>query len=693
MPNVLVDDEYLKGIADAIREKNGGLERYKPSQMRAAILALQTFNAMGLPDYWVTHLSGKADECNTALAEAGSDAVAFWFFTDSHNKYNSGYTGRILRYLANATGVHRVVNGGDVLDYQNSQGEIDSLFGSFSTDVISHFDDIMLVKGNHDSNPYGTPVLTDAQYYEQFFKPMAKHGADGKTYYYVDDVALKVRFLIVDSRETSIAYSIENGDATEKAYAQAEVRWIYDTLNSTPSGYTVIAISHVMWWGASQFPEGSAIIGSSSMSQLCTVLNAYNKRQSGTEWGIAYNFANAKGVASYVQTGHTHIDYSQVISGILAVSTAADSYHYANNRPDSVEHVLGTTTENALDLVIVKPSAGTVKTVRVGAGGNRLFNYSGTVGQVCKVTNNLTDCTTNNDVRTAIGTYSATITASSDKTFLVSPTLLVHGYDLTANYVTVSSDKKTATISLPNVPGDIVILAACGAIPCTGVTLSKSSHKGFEGDSLTLTMTVLPANTTDEVVWSTTNRGVATVSNGVVSLVGIGSATITATCGMFSASCSVTVSAVPNYTNLVPSSIAWLEDGIYNGVGYKDGVYYSTSSLNNDSNYTSTGLIEMYADSSGGTVPIYIKGCEVNTESHCRLTIFNSDKTQKSQRNGFITAHEQFGAVTTLGTNYYRLDLCNMRKQYGFQDTTFYVSFSVKGKGENLIVTKNEEID
>lgn len=685
-------NEKMTAIADAIRAKNGESGTYTLDEMAAAILALQTFNTMGLPDYWLTHLSGKADECNAALAEAGSDAVAFWFFTDSHNKYNSGYTGKLLRYMANATGVRRVISGGDILDYQNSQDEITALFDAFTSDVVNHFPDMMLAAGNHDRNPYGTPVLTDAEYYEQFFSHMAQHGADGKTYYYVDDDALKVRFLVVDSRETSIAYSISNGDDAEKAYAQTEAQWIYDTLNSTPEGYTVIAISHVMWWGASQFPQGSAIIGSSSMSQLCTVLNAYNNRASGTEWGVAYDFTNAKGAASYVQTGHTHIDYSQVIGGVLAVSTAADSYQYANNRPDNIAHELGTTTENALDLVIVNPGAGTVKTIRVGAGKNRLFNYSGNVGQVCKVTNNLTDCTTNNSATTATGTYSATLTASGDKTFLVSPTLWVHGYDLTANYVTVSEDKKTATISLPNVPGDIEILAACGSIACTGVTLSASSHNGFEGDTFTLTATVTPSDTTDELVWSTTNGSVATVANGVVQLVAEGSATITATCGTMSASCTVTVSEVPNYTNLVPTSLAWLEDGIYNGTGYKDGVYYSSSSLNSDTNYTSTGLIEMQADASGGTVPIYIKGCEVNSESHCRLTIFDASKTKKAQMNGFLAGGERYGTVTTLDTNYYRLDLCDMESYYGFADESFYVSFSVKGSGANLVVTAGEEI-
>ena len=57
----------------------------------------------------------------------------------------------------------------------------------------------------------------------------------------------------------------------------------------------------------------------------------------------------------------------------------------------------------------------------------------------------------------------------------------------------------------------------------------------------TLTAAVTPTDTTDEIVWSTTNSSVATVSNGVVTAKGEGTCKITATCGSQSISCSVVV--------------------------------------------------------------------------------------------------------------------------------------------------------
>lgn len=77
-------------------------------------------------------------------------------------------------------------------------------------------------------------------------------------------------------------------------------------------------------------------------------------------------------------------------------------------------------------------------------------------------------------------------------------------------------------------------------IPCTGISLSSSSVS-FDAisDTETLIATLTPYNTTDLVLWRSSDSNVATVENGVVTCTGIGNATITATCGNYSATCSV----------------------------------------------------------------------------------------------------------------------------------------------------------
>ncbi len=80
----------------------------------------------------------------------------------------------------------------------------------------------------------------------------------------------------------------------------------------------------------------------------------------------------------------------------------------------------------------------------------------------------------------------------------------------------------------------------------TNITLSSESISLVEGDSETLTATVSPSNATNKnVIWKSSNTSVATVSNGKVTALKAGTATITVTTddGGKTAACQVTVNA------------------------------------------------------------------------------------------------------------------------------------------------------
>jgi len=83
-------------------------------------------------------------------------------------------------------------------------------------------------------------------------------------------------------------------------------------------------------------------------------------------------------------------------------------------------------------------------------------------------------------------------------------------------------------------------------IPITEISLDKSSATLTEGETTTLTATVLPENTTDSksVSWSSSNSEVATVdANGTVTAKRAGTVVITATStNGKTAGCTVTVS-------------------------------------------------------------------------------------------------------------------------------------------------------
>ncbi len=102
-----------------------------------------------------------------------------------------------------------------------------------------------------------------------------------------------------------------------------------------------------------------------------------------------------------------------------------------------------------------------------------------------------------------------------------------------------SKDENTVPVQTSTVETTTVPVV----IPCTGLELS-SSMVSLEnlGDSWLLNFQVMPADTTDEVSFTTSDAFVATVnSEGRITAVSAGEAIITVTCGEQSVACTVTV--------------------------------------------------------------------------------------------------------------------------------------------------------
>lgn len=81
-------------------------------------------------------------------------------------------------------------------------------------------------------------------------------------------------------------------------------------------------------------------------------------------------------------------------------------------------------------------------------------------------------------------------------------------------------------------------------VSVTGVSLDKTSAELEVGGTLTLTATVEPANATNkDVTWSSSDVKVATVKNGTVTAVAVGTAVITVKTadGGKEATCTITV--------------------------------------------------------------------------------------------------------------------------------------------------------
>ena len=101
-------------------------------------------------------------------------------------------------------------------------------------------------------------------------------------------------------------------------------------------------------------------------------------------------------------------------------------------------------------------------------------------------------------------------------------------------------------------------------IPCTGITLDKSELAFVGEGTQNIQATVTPDGCTDPITWESDNTSVATVSGGAVTAIANGSATITAKCGNYSASCAVTVSGIVDETQIAYEDAGWITGEEYN---------------------------------------------------------------------------------------------------------------------------------
>lgn len=325
-----------------------------------------------VPDFW----QSAVDECiaKIKVLQVGTKCVTFPFFSDNHQR--NGYSGMLIAHIMKECNIPYCFFGGDSIDNGTIADESSMIAQDKAFDTIMSYvpnGRFCRAVGNHDGYWYdGTNkyYYNREQIYELFLREESieqkKHFGDNGTYYYVDDIASKVRFIVLNTNTHRDDSGTIIGDNVEAE----QLSWLQNTaLSFNESGWAVVFISH-------QPITNHYHANISNAKEVCTVVSNYIN-------GTATNKADIVGWFS----GHIHRD--GIYTGI-AVNTTDDSVgdtlpfkqvtitsdHTSIAYDDTTKHTVANDDKShAIDFVTINKSTRTVNLTRLGIGNDRSFTY------------------------------------------------------------------------------------------------------------------------------------------------------------------------------------------------------------------------------------------------------------------------------------------------------------------------------
>lgn len=190
-------------------------------------------------------------------------------------------------------------------------------------------------------------------------------------------------------------------------------------------------------------------------------------------------------------------------------------------------------------------------------------------------------------------------------------------------------------------------------VPCTGITLDKTSLTFTDNTPQTLQVTVEPTNTTDKISYSINPSGVAKIADGTVTPLKNGTATITVTCGTISKTCSVDITGIEegsvtdDYTALDISTIQ---------KGQPFTLYDGALDLNNQTVFADITLDDSLADQNILSIGKGINSWNSNVDPklHCYYPKSSTDSRQLEMNLNF---NEMIKTSITITNNEFKIAL------------------------------------
>lgn len=637
---MLVKKSTMDAIADAARDVSGATVKMFPEQMPSYI-RIGGGSSSASTDIPEDVVNEALRVSSGMLSKMGQNSLTFVAMSDSHEMGDNDHTldyiiERYRRANKNAGQAAKLVSDAVHLDFFAHLG--DFVWASSSTTVhdgvqsirqmLGYINDVVddnesfLTPGNHDSLQSSYSATGERLSYGVL------SGLIG-TYRYKDFESKKVRVICLNTADNS------KTPAATATVGASQLQWFANALDLSAKAdadqWSVIILSHhPLDHGDVKYAANFLAAYLEGTSYSCTVES--------TTVSYDYSGKNAAKVIAQFH-GHIHnflVDYVHDLRTGTAVPTTVKRIAIPNS-------CFGRQNEYA------KNSGPESNGIEYGE-----FDESGNV-----VVYDKDDDGADGDI-----TAFCLVSIDLDKQVIYADCFGA-GPDRIISYATEDVVVYSVTNNLTNAKNSNGSTTIVDGSPYSATI---SALVGYELDTITVSMG--GTNITSTAV-SGSNITISSVTGDIV---------ITAT------AVEVDTFEYGDFTNLVPLSQERDSTAVYNGIGYKNGVYASEEGNGDgsDSSCVATGWIPFTWDS---TNSLYVKGAAVTTASHVRFYGY-STKAGSPVNNAYAIGSrlDEFFVVEELGTNYYKL---TPKSNVAAVE---YIRMSLVGTGENLIVTINEPI-
>lgn len=354
-------------------------------------------SAVSVPEYWKSMLKKKTDVVKALQTEGGIDCVSFVWASDTHIPDNhtakTNYLGAIMAQMMDNCDIPFAVLTGDIGTRASYDTEAE-LVGQLAQ-IPEHLaplwgtDRLLVALGNHDGCYGDSSCSYEKQFsperiWQEYFRKQALDSrrvfSEDGTYFYVDNAAQKVRFIVLNSQFAGEYLVDENGVAVNNrfdtsCYGQEQLDWLAYVALDMPEGYGAVIMSHVP-------PNVTYTV---DKVQLIGIINAYCRRStySGsytdgvdgwTNNSVDVDFTEAKGEIIAMFAGHVHqdtVDTTTLECPLITIISAGASVNFG----ESPEREFGTDTETSFDVVTINRETRTIYCTRVGVGEDREIKY------------------------------------------------------------------------------------------------------------------------------------------------------------------------------------------------------------------------------------------------------------------------------------------------------------------------------